>query len=443
MLSYSQEGQLLSPYSAYGLGDISPSMFAQQRAAAGVSLGVNERYVLLPGVASSYAHLARPVFTTGGRGRFVTQETATETFDRGNAQFMGLGIGLPIKKGAWGAGFGLIPQTEVGYELSEVEMLGGDPVELNYTGLGGLSKIYVGVAKRLLLERDSTGAESKKLNVGVQMNYSFGNIGTTRRSIFPAGEGFFNTNSTANVIIRDPSFELSAQYHWRIVTARKKSAETPYHEWDLTAGLSYNLQTSLAARRTDLTTSFLLSDLGVEITQDTIEFIDRAKGTITVPANIGVGFGVKLDDKWAVAAEYQRQDWSQFEVDVEGWELPAQLGTRSSFAFGMSYNPSGFGAWHRQGDFFQQTTYRLGFSTETDYLIINGSQLGGYKVSGGFSFPIDGNKGKSRLTLGTVYGSRGNTENGAIRETTIEVFAGFSITPSLREPQWFKKRRIE
>jgi len=275
------------------------------------------------------------------------------------------------------------------------------------------------------------------------LNYSFGSIGTTRRSLFPSNQGFFNTNTTANVIIRDPIYELSAQYHWRAVTAyTDKEQKQQQHDWDFTAGASYSLSLPLSARRTDLTTSFFEAASGVEITQDTIEFIDRAKGSITIPANIGVGFGVKLDDKLAAAVEYRRQDWSQLEVDVEGWELPAELGTRSTFSVGVSYDPTGLSAFPRRKEFFKQTTYRLGFTSETDYLIVNGSQLTGYSISGGVSLPVYVNWGKSALTIGTVYGSRGSTENGAIRETTTEVFVGFSITPALND-RWFKKRRIE
>lgn len=443
-LCSAQEAQVLSPYSAYGLGDLAPGMFAQQRATAGVSLGVSDPYRLLPGLVSSYANLKKPVFAVSMRSQFVTETSATETFKRSNAQFMGLGFGLPINKGSWGVGFGLIPQTSVGYELSDnITLANGDPVEFNYSGSGGLNKMYVGVSKRVFTHRDSLGHKAGKVLVGGQMNYTFGSIATTRRTIFPRDQGYFNTNSTANVIIRAPDFNFSAQYHYSFRTQKRKDDKLVKHDWTLTTGLFYDVQKSLGARRTDLTTSYFLTTLGVEVTQDTIDFIDRAKGTITPPSSFGFGIGATRDDKLSFALEYRVQDWNELKVNVEGWDLPAELGTRRSLAAGFSYNPKGFQAIRGDKDFWAHTTYSLGFRTESDYLIINGTQLESYALSAGLSLPFDAIRGKSRLTIGTELGSRGNTENGAIRERYVEIFVGFSVTPSLFESDWFKKRRIE
>ena len=440
-----QSPQVLSPYSAYGLGDISPGMFAKQRASGGVSLGIGDRFQLTPGLASSYAMLERPTFAASMRTQLVQEETAEGSFNRSVARFMGLAIGMPINNGSWGLGFGLTPQTDVGYEFSSFAPLNeGGQVEFEYTGSGGLNKMFGGLSKRLFQVQDSLDdALWKKAYFGASFNYLFGSIGNTRRAIYPRNQGYYNTNSTANVIIRDPSGDLSFQYEWGFKTTRvDKKQKERVSKWVGTVGAFYGIPAKLGARRTDLTTTYFLTSLGIEVTQDTVEFIDRAKGNITTPAILGVGGGLTWNDRLSVALEYRTQDWSDLKVNVEGWELPSELATRSSLALGVSYCPEGFGREVSKG-VWERTVYSMGLRQESDYLVINGSQLEGYAASAGISLPVAQRKTyKSRFTIGTEVGSRGSTENGGIKESYVEFFAGFSITPRLRD-KWFQKRKIE
>lgn len=433
-----QENQVLSPYSAYGLGDLTPGMFPWQRTFGEMSLGVSDPFRHSPSTPSSYANLLKPVFSMGLRTVLVREETNAGTFERTNSQFMGLGFGMPINNGSWGVGFGLLPVSSVGYELVDRTFLTtGEQVDFEYTGSGGLSKMYAGLSKRLWQKRDTVNKTYDKLVLGGQMNYRFGTIENIRKAIYPQNEGYFNTNSTASTIIRDPQFDMSLQYLKYFKTGKGDNKR----DIKLTAGAYYAPSSKLGARRTDLTTSYFLTTLGIEIVQDTIEFIDRSEGTITLPQSIGVGAGITINDKWTYAVEYRQQDWNKLEVNVEGWELPAELGTRTSLAAGVSFTPST--VLNPYGyTFLEKTTYSLAIRKEDDYLVINDSQLESYALSFGASFPLYFSKTRSRFTIGTELGTRGSTDNGGIKETYADFIFGVSITPDLRET-WFKKRRIE
>lgn len=439
-----QEPQPISPYSAFGLGDLSPGNFAEQRIMGGVSLGLREHFVMLPDFAASYSNLLKPVFMTGMRTQFLKETTTTQEVDLSFAEFMGIQVGLPLPKGGWGAGFGLMPVSDVGFDLRNQGLLPtGEAVEFRYTGNGGINKMFAGLSKRVYFKHDSLGYNFSKLILGAQMNYNFGSIGTTRRTIFPRNAGFYNTNSTANSILRDVSFDVSTQFQKGFRTySIGKDGDQKKHDWLLTAGAFVGLPANLGARRTELTTTYITSTLGVEFAQDTVSFIDRAKGKLQLPTSYGIGAGLSFDDKFELALEYRIQDWNDLDIQVEGWELPTDLGVKSSYAIGLSYNAFGFTKPRYNAPFFQATTVRMGFRAFDDYLIINNSQLGGNAVSLGFSMPIAADYSWSTLTIGTELGTRGSVENNGVKEDYTEFVIGFTITPAARD-KWFIKRRIE
>jgi hypothetical protein len=451
LLVDAQEGPVLSPYSAYGLGDISPGMFARQRLFGQMGLGVSNPYQVVTTAPSSYANLLRPVFATSMRVTTVKEETESAEFNRQTAQFMGLGFGMPINNGSWGVGFGLLPVTSVGYKLQDAAPLPeGDQVDFEYSGTGGLSRMYGAVAKRLWQKKDTIRGLAQKIVLGAELNYRFGTISNSRSAIYPRNSGYFNTNSTANVIIRDAGFDFSSQYVLVFPDSGKVklngeegmvSRKEKKHDMKLTAGVFYEPAAPLGARRTDLTTSYFTTALGVDIIQDTIEFIDRAEGSITTPGSFGIGAGISIDDKWTYAFEIRQQNWNRLKVDVEGWELPENLGKSTTYSVGVSYTPgtllNPYGA-----NFFEKTSYCLALRKEDNYLIVNDSQLESYGVSVGASFPLHFSKTRSRFTVGTELGTRGSTDEGGIMETYADFVFGVSITPDLRE-RWFKKRRID
>ena len=360
-----QEAQVLSPYSAYGLGDIAPGMFAEQRAMGGVSLGVPHTIKTYSQLPSSFANLDHAVFSTSMRAQMVDEEIGDQTFERNYAQFLGLGVGMPVKKGSWGIGFGITPLTDVGYELStDAELSSGIPVEYVYSGSGGLNQIYGGLAKRVYANVDSLGKVKSKLNLGAQYNYTFGTIGSTRRALLPGNEGFYNTNSTASVIVRGGTFDASAQFHYNFTTRdsvkvdNKRQLRT--RNVQLVTGLFYGIPAQIGARRSDLTTTFLQTTLGVELTQDTVSFIDRATGKISMPPTYGFGVGLTWNNQTTISLEVRRQLWSRFDVDVEGWELPEVLADRTTYSLGGAWSPSKFNRLNDNKYFWEQITLYAG-----------------------------------------------------------------------------------
>ena len=77
-----------------------------------------------------------------------------------------------------------------------------------------------------------------------------------------------------------------------------------------------------------------------------------------------------------------------------------------------------------------------------DYRVVHGVQLQEIGMGFGIALPVMANATRSRVNFGVELAERGTADQGLLRERSINVFIGVTITPDVRE-QWFKKRRLE
>lgn len=431
----------VSPYSAYGLGQLAEQQLAEQRLMGGISLSSTEAYQLSPGMPAGYANLKKTVFSVSGRAKFVELTSSADTRKQRNARFMGFAIGMPFGQGKWGLGFGLMPETSVGYRLYDTDLIpgSGSNVDFEYTGEGGLNRAFFGMSRELWRSGgvDTTGV-GHRLTFGANANYLFGTVNSARRAVYPRSEGFFNTNATAEIIVRDPVFNTGLQ-HTIYGMDTKGEKQRPWH---ITAGLFVEMPASLKTKRTDLVTTFVRSTSGVEFTRDTVEFVQGATGKLKLPAAYGIGLSYVWNRKLTLAIEHRRRDWSKLSSDIEGWDPAGELGERSSYSFGIAYLPAGKDDRVFTSSFLESCIYRAGFRYVNDYLVLQGRQLSEIGISFGTSFPVLRSMTRSYLTIGAELGRRGTTQDNLIQERYTELIIGISITPELREP-WFRKRKIE
>jgi hypothetical protein len=202
-------------------------------------------------------------------------------------------------------------------------------------------------------------------------------------------------------------------------------------------GISAELGTELGAKRTELVSSFYYGSTGVEIPYDTTRSIEGAKGSISLPASIGIGAGV-FNTHWNISIEHRRRDWTQLTRDGDGIQQRGTLALQGITSLGASYRPAG----DVGGTFWERSIYRMGLRYMQDYLVVNETQLSEFGMSFGMSIPVMGSSTRSRVTFGAELGERGTLADGLIKERFADVYIGISITPDLRE-QWFKKRMIE
>ncbi len=432
VLAQGQQGSG-SPYSAYGFGELLGSTQVVRATMGGVGIATFDPYGVDASNPASYAGLNRPVFETGVALRNMQFSTSGVNSTGSRADFLGFSLGVPFNKGRSGLALGLAPVTEVGYLISNSEPLssGEGDVRYEYSGDGGLNKAYFGLAQSIEGKRDSLG-HGNRLSLGANLNYLFGRVDETRKAIYPTG-GFYNTTAYNSLYVGDVMFTVGGQFQGDLV--KRSSMESSGLRYMV--GISAELGTELGAERTELVSSFYYGSTGVEIPYDTTQSIDGAKGSIGLPASIGIGAGV-FNTHWNISIEHRRRDWTQLTREGDGIQQRGTLALQGITSLGASYRPAG----DVGGTFWERSIYRMGLRYMQDYLVINETQLSEFGMSFGMSIPVMGSSTRSRITFGAELGERGTLADGLIKERFADVYIGISITPDIRE-QWFKKRRIE
>ena len=209
--SFGQVGSV-SPYSRYGLGDLSFEGFASQIGLGGVSAAFHDSTTLNFYNPASLGALAYTCFEAAGRAEMVNLSNSTTDNWRNNASFAYLALAFPIKKGKWGAGFGLVPFSERGYDLQDQSI---DPnlgaIDFLFVGSGGLSRFYI-----------SNGFTIKKnLYVGLNASYIFGSLTRTGRVEFPDQINIWNTRYEESTSYGDFYFDYGLQYRMNLAKNTK------------------------------------------------------------------------------------------------------------------------------------------------------------------------------------------------------------------------------
>ncbi len=423
-----------SPYSAYGLGSLVGSTQASQAMMGGAGVAVYDPYSVMQVNPASYASLTRPSFETAVALRLQQFRSNGLVRNGRRADLLGLTFGVPFGNGRWGLALGLVPVSTVRYTISDVAPLQGgtQQVEYEYSGAGGLNRVFAGFGHNIPFERDSLG-NGTTLSFGTNFNYDFGSIDETRRALYPRATGYVNTLVTNSLSLGGLVFGIGARLQGDLVPKTVRTDKGLRY----LAGASIELPTDMGAQRSGMVSSFALGASGIEFPLDTISSSLGVKGTLTIPPIYVLGFTV-YNAQWAVTMEHRRRDWSQLKVDLFGSDLRSDLGVNAQYILGGSFRPAGDG----RGTFWSSTVYRAGLRFADDYLVIGDKQLNEIGMSFGMSLPLMGSTTRSRLNLGAEFGRTGSTEEGLIQQRFAHFFVGLTITPDLRE-QWFKKRRIE
>ncbi|HQW06993.1 MAG: hypothetical protein IPH05_18265 [Flavobacteriales bacterium] len=432
LLAQAQQGSG-SPYSAYGLGELSGTGQVSQAMMGGLGVAVVDPVSVTYTNPASYAFLQRTTFEQGLVVRSSKYSSSGTESNGRQVGLLGLTLGVPFGNGKWGMALGLAPMSTVGYNISTTSQpsdVAG--VRYQYTGDGGLNRAFLGMGRTLLEKRDSL-YNGHRLSVGANLGYVFGRIEESRKVYYPSGLGYYNSSIFSSLVVRDPVANLGIQFQGDL-RKRRTSDDRATH---FLVGAAFELPANLSAQRTDLVNTFAQSSSGVEFPIDTSFIAIGSKGSVGLPLGIGLGLTV-FNLHWTVSAEVKQRDWRKLTVSVEDYTLPSQLASSTSYMLGASFRPAG----ERGGTFWERTTYRAGARFNDDYLVVDGHQLQEIGMSFGLSLPVMGSITRSRLNLGAELGERGTTSDGLLRERYAAWFIGLTITPDIRE-NWFKKRRIE
>jgi hypothetical protein len=403
--SYSQI-RLASPYSRFGIGDLSDNNNAWNLSMGGSSIAFRSPYHINYGNPASYTAFDSLSFVFEG-GFNVDIVKLTSTIQTENRNFASVGyllFGMPVTKW-WRTSLGMVPYSKIGYNIASPDKADETNVIRTYSGSGGINRFYWGNAFKIV----------KNLSIGVNASYLFGSMNRTSAVLFPDSIYYANYKFENHITMNDLYFNFGIQY-----TARLKN------DLKMTVGGVFANQSKMAAKTDYLAKTYAQGSSGSEVVKDTIAFAENYGGNIVIPVMFGLGLAFEETDKWNVGADFKWQNWKKFKA----FNMSDSLVNSYSVSVGAEFVPD----INSYSNYLKRVRYRLGFLYNSTYLELFGKQLNEYALTLGFGTPVRGMK--TGLNVSVQVGTRGTTEANLIRESYLRFTIGFSIYE-----RWFVKRK--
>ena len=401
LVSFAQEGTS-SPYSFYGIGDVRFRGTVENRSMGGLSVLSDSIHINLQNPAQ-FASLKLTSFAVAGTFTPTKIKTSTQEDKSQRTTLDYLAVGLPSKK--FGFGFGLIPFSSVGYKILNLANE-NDPTTRRYTGTGGINKAFFGMGYQI----------TKKLSVGADLQYNFGNIETKSVNFIDGvqyGSREVNRSEVSGV-----------NYNFGLAFQSKISKKLT-----LFSGLTYTPQSNLnlANERKVATIQFLTTG-GERVVDE--EEIDVDDSKLKMPSKLTFGTAIGQVRKWMIGTEITFQGTSDLgnrfnDINNATYENSVR------YTLGGYYIPK----YTSYTSYLSKVTYRGGFRYENTGLLVFGQQINDYAMTLGFGLPLNGTF--SNVNLGFEFGKRGTTNAGLIEENYTNVSLGFTFND-----EWFKRRKI-
>ncbi|MDR0694746.1 MAG: hypothetical protein LBF81_05565 [Prevotellaceae bacterium] len=397
-----------TPYTFYGVGDLTPPGLSYHRGMGGIGIGMrNNRTInyLNPAALSAQDTLSF-MFDFGGEMQNYYLSTNAQSSVHNSINMHHMAMSFPV----WGKlvmALLVSPYSSIGYDVigketrPEILVESGD-VTYSHQGEGGLNQLML-----------SLGYSFGRLAVGGQAQYIFGSIDRFDNVDFTNTTGMSSVNSGKLIKASNFAFALGAQY------------TQPLGKYSLTAGAVYQLRNNMRIEKTD----FIYSIGGMGT--DTLRYDSNPDARLLVPASIGVGITLSEGAKWLAGLDYTYRDWTHADFGV-----PASRNFKAMpehiIRAGFEYTPNRYDIRY----FLKRWSYRGGLFFENTYLQFDDTRIKNYGLTLGVGIPI-GNMNNA-VNIAAELGQRGTTRNGLIRERYWKV----SVSLSLYDI-WFIKQRFE
>ncbi len=430
--SRAQESSLgtYSPYSMYGLGNLTGSPLSAFAGMGGTSIGFRNggfdttadlRLNLSNAASLSGIPGQTFIFDVGLAGSNVyAQQRSREGMLRtsfNTFNFNNFSIAFPLIGNKMGFAVSVSPFSEVGYKIhnddeSHLSDLG--VVRYFYDGQGNVTEAKAALGLQLL----------RNLSIGVEANYLWGNIDRMYKAeiLNYLVSGTFNSiNASTNERVGKIFAAFGMQY-----TPLDKARTR------LTIGATYRLGGKLDSKVTD----YIPSN---NIFEDVIR-LDEYTSPTYMPDRIGAGVYFHRP-RWAVGADYVYEGWGKHnEYDALN---DVRYVNTNTFKIGARYTPNRYDIRGKFGSFFNRMTYKAGFRTGANYLEFRGVPMNERAVSFGVDIPFKATT-VSNLSIGIEYSERGRlgtvgTPGGdLVKERYFKINAGVMLFGGDYD-YWFRK----
>lgn len=409
VISASAQTGIDSPYSRFGIGNISSSSpNARQQAMGGIGNALTTSRFVNPSNPATYSGFDSLsfLFNAGFSASAVTYTTTKQTEKGNSAGLAYFSTGFPIMSW-WRMAIGLTPASRIGFNVI-VPGVSEQNIAYNksYEGNGGLNRLYFGNSFRI----------SKNLSAGINVNYLFGKSTTSSFLYFPDSGYMATTKVESRLLANDISVDYGLLYTLKLTDQER-----------LHLGATFGQKMNLGVTREYLIQSqFGGLNGSIEQALDTILYNPSQKGTLVLPPKAGLGLVYEKSNQWLAGIDFNWQNWEKYQLFNQSDSLINSWNIAAGGQFTPN-NTSISGYWKR-------VTYRAGARYNQTYLKINGKPINEFGISFGMGLPLP--RSLTTVDLSIELGQRGTMNENLIRETFVNFTLGISIYE-----RWFVKSR--
>lgn len=405
-----------SPYTRYGVGNLSDQHFGNSKAMGGIAYGLRNGLQINAANPASYSAVDSLTFIldTGMSLQNANfKENGTKTNAK-NSTLDYLAMQFRLFKGL-GFAAGFLPYSNVGYNISNNKIIhqdsyGNDIYSVsNYNGEGGLQQVFAGLGYNVW----------DNLSIGVNFSYLYGDI------THMASTAFNNTDAnksirTDKISVSDYKLDLGAQYTYRI--DKKRS---------IILGAVYSFGHDLNSDGYKYTET--ANSNGVLQTQT----VDTIRNACSLPHTFGIGATYVYDNRLTIGLDYTLQKWSdvKFPSNAEGNQYISQKGLfsdRTKISVGAEYIPNPL-----KRNYLSRIRYRIGAYYSSPYAKVDNKDGNReYGLSFGFGLPIF--QSKSILNISGQYVKVSPKVKGMLEENYLKVNIGLTFNE-----RWFMKWKVD
>ena len=415
--AFAQDGTYgaYSPYSVFGVGEISKQGTAFNRSMGNVGIATrNKRFI---NILNPAAVTARDSLSFMADFGLVQKNTIYAQGDLRSANntfnVYDFVLSFPIWKSS-AFMVGITPFSDVGYNFSKIETdqnIIGNTGNITYNsyGLGSVYQIFAAAGVTFW----------KNLSVGAELIYYFGNIDKVTNMNY-SDSSYKSINSGSDITVGGITGKFGLQYEQKVVD-----------NVSVVLGATYRLGTNLSGYSTNYRYANQSS------VSDTLSYNVDTLGKIGMrfADELGVGIAVKGGDKWSAEFNYTRSDWTNTGMDTApGFsvigEMPFSTTVSQSFRAGFEIIPNRNDIRY----YFRRCAYRAGIYYDQEYYKVSGHGINTMGITLGITLPVF--RWYNGLSLGVDFGQRSMNSNNLIREQYVMFNIGFNI-----HDIWFQKPR--
>lgn len=412
-----------SPYTLFGLGELQGRHFFNQASMGSIGLGMREENEFSLSNPASYSALKFSKFEYGSSLDLVSQRTISKENEYSSGKFNYLFVGVPLsEKHNRGLAFGMLPYSNVGYNITSETIEDSIDVVYSFEGTGGLNHAFAGYGMEV----------TDGLSLGVNLGYVFGNIKQSKDKRYDDSKDIFSFRDITDVRYNGFAVDFGVQYY-----GQTKGGI------DYVIGGNYRPETKLKSNSNRVLRTYNASG---NFFIDSILNTEGEEREITIPTQIGAGFTIGKQGSWLLGADYTTADWSSFESADQ----------QTNFKALSKYSLGGYLQFADETDklqlkgekfthFLKTIRYYWGVNYQEGYFDVNGESIDELGISFGLGLPVMREKtlaeGRipvvSRITIGAEYVTRGTTDNELIQEDYVKLRLGLSLSD-----KWFQQKKF-